>query len=156
MLNISSILWPTDGSEPSFKALEAAVEIAQRFKAKLFAIQVVHQVPTVMGAGFAPVTIQGFDVPLYEQELLKSAENELHQTVAEMVPEDIEVTARVKIGLPAETINDFAEENEIGMIVMATHGRTGLSHFMLGSVAEKTIRQAKIPTLIIPTTGDDG
>jgi len=154
-VNISSILWPSDGSEPSYKALDAAIELARKFKARLYALQVVHQVPTVTGAGFAPVAIQGFDVPLYEQELMKTAEKELHQTVSDKVPEEIEVTARVKIGIPAETITDFAKDNNISMIVMATHGRTGISHFMLGSVAEKTIRQSTIPTLIIPASDED-
>ncbi len=151
-MNITSILWPSDGSEPSYKALDAAIGLARKFKARLYALQVVHQVPTVTGAGFAPVAIQGFDVPLYEQELMKTAEQELHQTVSDKVPEGIEVTARVKIGIPAEAITDFAKDNNISMIVMATHGRTGISHFMLGSVAEKTIRQSTIPTLIIPAS----
>lgn len=157
MLSISSILWPSDGSESSLKALEAAVELAQRFKAKIYALQVVHQVPTVVGpgVGFTPTAIQGFDVPLYEQELLKMTENDLRKTVSEKVPKDIEATAEVKIGIPEEVINEFAKENDVGMIVMATHGRTGLSHFMIGSVAEKTIRQASIPTLIIPAGESD-
>ena len=157
MLSISSILWPSDGSESSFRALEAAVELAQRFKAKMYALQVVHQVPTVAGAGagFAPTAIQGFDVPLYEQELLKMTENDLQKTVSEKVPKDIEVVSEVKIGIPEKVINEFAKANGVGMIVMATHGRTGLSHFMIGSVAEKTIRQSTIPTLIIPAGDSD-
>ncbi|MEE4241180.1 MAG: universal stress protein [Desulfopila sp.] len=150
MLPISSVLWPSDGSEQSFKALQAAVEIASRFEAKLYALQVVQQVPTVTGAGFTPTAIQGFDVPLYEQELIKMVEQELHDTLSTKVPEGLEVISRVKLGIPADTIVDFAQENSIGMIVMATHGRTGLSHFMIGSVAEKTIRQSSVPTLIIP------
>lgn len=154
MLSISSILWPSDGSEPSFQALQAAVEIAQRFKASIHALQVVYQVPTAAGYGFEPVQIHGFDVPLYEQELIKMAEEALQQTVADRIPKEIEVTAKVKIGIPADVICDYAKENDIGMIVMATHGRTGLSHLMLGSVAEKTIRQTAIPTLIIPGEGD--
>ena len=157
MLSISSILWPSDGSESSLRALEAAVELAQRFKAKIYALQVVHQVPTVAGAGagFTPTAIQGFDVPLYEQELLKMTENDLQKTVSEKVPKDIEAVAEVRIGIPQEVINEFAGEKDVGMIVMATHGRTGLSHFMIGSVAEKTIRQTSVPTLIIPTDEKD-
>ena len=155
MLSVSSILWPSDGSVPSFKALDAAVEIAKRFGAKLYALQVVYQVPTVTGVGFAPTAIQGFDVPLYEQELLEMTENDLQKAVSEKVPKDIEVVSRVKIGIPEKVITEFALENDIGMIVMATHGRTGLSYFMIGSVAEKTIRQSSIPTLIIPASEED-
>lgn len=154
-MNISSILWPTDGSEASYKALDAAIELSRKFKARLYALQVVHQVPIVTGAGFSPVAIQGFDVPLYEEELMKTAEQELNQMVSDKVPSEIEVTSRVKLGIPAETIIDFAKDNNISIIVMGTHGRTGISHFMLGSVAEKTIRQSTIPTLIIPLSDEE-
>jgi nucleotide-binding universal stress UspA family protein len=152
MLSVSSILWPSDGSEASFKALEAAVAIADKFGARLYALQVVHQVPTVTATGLAPAAIQGFDVPMYEQELVKTAEKGLHEAVAKKVGENVEVESQVKIGVPEDIINEFVQENDIGLIVMATHRRTGLNHFMLGSVAEKTIRQSSIPTLIIPTT----
>ena len=82
-------------------------------------------------------------------------ENDLQKTVSEKVPKDIEVVSEVKIGIPEKVINEFAKANGVGMIVMATHGRTGLSHFMIGSVAEKTIRQSTIPTLIIPAGDSD-
>lgn len=152
MLSVSSILWPCDGSEASYKALEAAIDIAEKFGARLYALQVVHQVPTVTGAGFTPAAVQGFDAPMYEQELVKMAEKGLHETIAEKVGEKVEVESQVAIGVPADVIEEFVRENDIGMIVMATHGRTGLSHMMLGSVAEKTIRQSSVPTLIIPST----
>lgn len=155
MLPITSILWPTDGSEPALKALDAAIELAAHFQAKLFALQVIHQVPTITGSGFAPVAMKGFDVPLYEQELLQTAEKELRNAVAAKVPGGIEAECRVRMGLPADVITDFATENDIGMIVMATHGRTGLTHFMLGSVAEKTVRLSTVPTLIIPEASAD-
>lgn len=156
MLSVSSILWPSDGSEASLKALEAAVAIADKFGARLYALQVVHQVPTVTATGFAPAAVQGFDVVMYEQELVKMAEKDLQETIAENVGETIEVDSHVRVGVPADVISDFVRENNIGMIVMATHGRTGLSHLVLGSVAEKTIRQSSIPTLIIPGTDERG
>lgn len=156
MLSVSSILWPSDGSEASFKALEAAVAIANKFGARIYALQVVHQVPTMTTTGFAPAVIQGFDVPMYEQELVRNAEKGLQEAVAEKVGEKIEVDAQVRIGVPEDIIHEFVQEKDIGMIVMATHGRTGLNHLMLGSVAEKTIRQSPIPTLIIPNTEANG
>ncbi|MEE4243170.1 MAG: universal stress protein [Desulfopila sp.] len=150
MFPVRSILWPSDGSENAFKALEAAAEIAVRFSADIHALQVVHQVPTVVGAGFSPVAVKGFDVPLYEQELLRSAEEELKQTLQVKLPEEVKASAHVIVGIPSDEIVLFAQNNSIDLIVMATHGRTGISRFMLGSVAEKTIRQSTIPTLVIP------
>jgi nucleotide-binding universal stress UspA family protein len=158
MFPVSSILWPTDGGEPSYKALEAAIAIAEKFNAEICALRVVAPVPPLAGPGYAPVAgsgyepmaIKGYDVPLYQQELLKIAENDLSQIVSKKIPKKIVVACEVKIGNPADVIVEFAQENNIDMIVMATHGRTGVSRFMIGSVAEKTIRQSTIPLLIIP------
>jgi len=150
MIPISSILWPTDGGEPSYKALEMAVMIAGKFNAGLYALQIVPPVPPLIGTRYAPMAIKGYDIPLYQQELLNKTENELSQLVSKKVPQEIKVVCEVKIGVPAEVIIEFAQENGIDLIVMATHGRTGLSRFMIGSVTEKTIRQSTIPLLIIP------
>jgi nucleotide-binding universal stress UspA family protein len=158
MFPVSSILWPTDGGEPSHRALEAAIAIAEKFNARIYALRVVAPVPPLagpgyapmVGAGYEPMAIKGYDVPLYQQELLKSAENDLSQVIAKKVPKEIEITPEVKIGTPAEVIIEFAQEKNIDIIIMATHGRTGISRFMIGSVAEKTIRQSTIPLLVIP------
>lgn len=158
MFPVSSILWPTDGGEPSYKALEAAIAIAEKFNARIYALRVIAPVPPLagpgyapmVGAGYEPMAIKGYDVPLYQQELLKSAENDLSQVVAQKVPKEIEIKREIKIGTPAEVIIEFAQEKNIDIIIMATHGRTGISRFMIGSVAEKTIRQSTIPLLVIP------
>lgn len=152
MLPITSILWPSDGEKPSLMALKAAVEIAREFKARLYALRVVNQVPPlVLGTAYVSMDIKAFDVPLYQQELVKNAEVDLSQAVKEKVPPEIEVVVNVAVGLPAEVINDFAQKNNIDLIVMATHGRTGFSRLMIGSVAEKTIRHSSIPLLVLPT-----
>lgn len=158
MFPVSSILWPTDGGEPSYQALEAAIAIAEKFNARIYALRVIAPVPALAGPGYAPMVgagyesmaIKGYDIPLYQQELLKSAESDLSQVVAEKVPKDIEISSEVKIGSPAEAIIEFAREKNVDIIIMATHGRTGISRFMIGSVAEKTIRQSTIPLLVIP------
>ncbi|MGB3223289.1 MAG: universal stress protein [Desulforhopalus sp.] len=158
MFPVSSILWPTDGGEPSYKALDAAIGIAEKFNARIYALRVVAPVPALagpgyaptIGAGYEPMAIKGYDVPLYQQELLKSAENELSQVVARKVPKEIEITQEVKIGTPADVIIEFGREKNVDIIIMSTHGRTGISRFMIGSVAEKTIRQSTIPLLVIP------
>lgn len=156
MFSISSILWPTDGSESSFRALEAAVEIAKKFNAALYAVQVVQQVPPlVVRSGVAPMAVKGFDVPLYQQELLKSAEDDLSRVVSEKIPQEIDTVSEIRIGKPAEIILEFSLEKNIDLIVMATQGRSVFSRFMIGSVAEKTIRQSTTPTLIIPAVSDD-
>jgi universal stress protein A len=150
MLPISAILWPTDGSKPALRALNVAIELAQTFKAKLYALQVVNQVPTISETGFTSASEIGFDVPLYEQELLNTAKDTLNNTVVEKVPKTVEVETHVELGVPADVIIDFAGQKNVSLIVMSTHGRTGISHLVLGSVAEKTVRKSSIPVLTIP------
>lgn len=118
MFPVASILWPTDMSESSYVALDAANEIAQKFNTVLFALQVVQQVPPlVTGSEFSPMA-KGFDVPLYQEELLKSAENDLLQMVAQKVPLGIKVNPEVRVGITADVINEFAREKNIDLIVM--------------------------------------
>lgn len=156
MFQVTSILWPTDASDSSYAALEVAVAIAQKFNSVLHALQVVQQVPPlVTGSTFGPMAIKGFDVPLYQQELLNNAETYLQHVVSQRIPHELKVHSEVRIGSTAEVIKEFAQEKKVDLIVMATHGRSGFQRFMIGSVAEKTIRLSTIPTLIIPTGTDD-
>ena len=150
MLPISAIIWPTDGSKPALRALDVAIELAETFKAKLYALQVVNQVPTISETGFTAASEIGFDVPRYEQRLLNTAKDTLNNTVVEKVPKTVEVETHVELGVPADVIIDFAEQKNVSLIVMATHGRTGISHLVLGSVTEKTVRKSSVPVLTIP------
>jgi len=151
MLPIQAILWPTDESEAAMRALKTAVELAKDFKAKLFALRIITQVPTIPETGFSSATLTpSFDVALYEQKLIETARDVLQKTLAEQVPQSIEVETQVEMGTPAEAIVAFAKKNNISLIVMSTHGRTGMNRFMLGSVTEKTIRLSSVPVLTIP------
>jgi nucleotide-binding universal stress UspA family protein len=75
--------------------------------------------------------------------------------VIEKVPEGVEVETYVELGKTRDVIINFAKEFKVDLIVMSTHGRTGLSHLMIGSVTEDIIRRSTIPTLIIPNTGGE-
>jgi len=151
MLPLQSILWPTDESEASMNALTTAVELAGDYKAKIYALRIISRVPTMPDMGFSTATVApSFDVPQYEQQLIKNAGDKLQKTIAEHVPATIEVSAQVKVGIPADAIVEFARENNVSLIVMSTHGRTGMSRVMVGSVTEKTIRQSSVPVLTIP------
>ena len=109
-----------------------------------------EQVPRLTQVGFAgdPLTI--FNFPLFEEHLVKAARENLLETIANRVSESINSEIHVEIGLPKEAILAFTRSHEIDMIIMATHGREGLSHFWLGSVAEAVIRQSPVPVLTVP------
>lgn len=151
MLSIKSILWPFDGSEMSQKALDTAVVMAIQFNAKIHGLHVIDSMPTLSITGYGDIQTAGFDIALYEAELRKSARESLEQTVSDRVPKGVEVETIIERGVPKETISDYARDNGIDLIIMSTHGRSGLSRVMLGSVAEATIRTSKVPILVIPS-----
>lgn len=149
MQEIKNILWPTDASDSALRALEAAVVMAAKFDAKIHAFQVIEYVarPNHVGFGGDPL---GFDLQIYEQHMVESAQKNLETVMVEKVPSSIKAEVHVELGSPRETIQMFCQNSNIDLIVMATHGRQGFSHLLLGSVAEATVRQSPVPVLIIP------
>ena len=150
MLHVKSILWPSDDSESSVRALETAVELAKQFGAKIYGLQAVPQVPVYTDTA---VPMTGFDIPRYEGELKKSTHKALKQKIAAKVSDDVEVETFVEIGKPSDVIINFAKERKVDLIVMATHSRPGISHFFIGSVTEDTMRRSTIPILVVPEAG---
>ena len=156
-MSFKVILWPTDASAPSLKALQAAVDMAETYEAALHGLQVVNPVPLLAeaGTGFAPTGTLPFNIPLYEKELVGAARTRLEKTIAEEIPEKIIASAEVRVGEPHEVIIEFVREKDIDLIVMATHGRTGFRHLLLGSVAEKVIRNSPVPVLAVPVETEE-
>lgn len=153
MKSIKNILWPTDASESALRALDAAVVMAEKFEATIHVLQVVEQIARPAHTGFTGDPLTAFNFPLYEEQLVESARKNLNATVAGNVPASVNTAVNVEIGLPRETIVAFCVHAEIDLIVMATHGREGLSHLWLGSVAEATVRRSPVPVLVIPPDG---
>ena len=151
-MSYKMILWPSDGSPSSLEALKTAVEMAKTYQAQLYALQVVNPVPTLSKDGFMPPAPMSFNVPKYEDELCQAAKTFLKKTITDLVPENVKITAEVRVGEPHQVIIDFVKENKVELIVMATHARKGMAHFFLGSVAEKVLRKSPVPVLTIPTT----
>ncbi|MBL9169154.1 MAG: universal stress protein [Verrucomicrobiales bacterium] len=135
------ILVTTDFSDASKKALPYAVALAHRFEASLSLLFVV---PEVIPAEFAPTA-----VGLEEERLLAEARERLpHFREAELDPHLV-VNSIVLNGSPAAEICRTAELQNSDLIVMATHGRSGASHFILGSVTENVVRHAPCPVLVV-------
>jgi nucleotide-binding universal stress UspA family protein len=143
-MDIRRILAPTDFSDFSKQALKSALELAQAFDAKLLLLHVVD-LPPYPVEGLVPSSLGG--------NLLDDLERQASSELAGVLPEAqggaVDVGRRVIIGTPYRKIVEVAEEEQSDMIVMATHGRTGLSHLVMGSVAEKVVRTATCPVLTI-------
>ena len=121
------ILFATDFSETSVKAGRTAVQFARHFRAR---VHVLHVVPPATDPTFAP--------------------GELAEAVAALGP-DLTITSEIGSGRPARQIVACARRQSADLIVIGTHGRTGLSHVVLGSVAESVIRRAPCRVLIVPS-----
>lgn len=125
-LAIRRILFPTDFSEASRRAGETALALARHFGARLV---VLHVIP-----------------PVTDPEPRRAALRSLAAELAADVPVETETVA----GVPARQIAASASRHRIDLIVMGTHGRTGASHALLGSVAEAVLRRAPCPVLTVP------
>jgi nucleotide-binding universal stress UspA family protein len=146
-LPLKRIFCPTDFSEPARLALQTAVELAQHFSAMLLLAHVVPPYPVPYQPLVSPAP--AFDVSAYLKELVNAAHHTLQNHAAEQVPEGVPKTLSVSAGDPAYEILRMAEELEADLIVIATHGRGGWRRYLFGSVADKVVRQAKSPVLVV-------
>ncbi len=141
---IKRILLLTDGSKVSKKAFPYAEELCRQFGAKLF-ILIVNEL-------YPHMTERRSLDTMYHQAV-ETIEKDLRKKVAEYVNDsefrNIQCTGEVRTGEPSQQIIAYAEEIDADMIVVASHGRTGLSHILLGSVAERISRYAPCPVLIV-------
>jgi universal stress protein A len=146
-MNIQRILAPTDFSELSKQGLTSALELAETFGAKLLLLHVVEPPPYPV-EGIMPSQLGATLL----DDLERQASNDLVQMLSETHGHIVEVTRRVVVGIPYRKIVEVAEDEKSDLIVMTTHGRTGLSHLVMGSVTEKIVRTAPCPVLTIRPT----
>jgi nucleotide-binding universal stress UspA family protein len=137
------VLVPLDGSGPADAALAQAVPVAQAFGAVLDLVQVV---PWAM-AQYA-TSMESYVSPELEEQLEQSAEEYL-RGVAATLPEGVAAEWHVRRGSPVQGIFDHLESTGAGLVVMGTHGRSGIGRFLLGSVAERVVHTAEVPVLLV-------
>ncbi|HLU99631.1 MAG TPA: universal stress protein [Acidobacteriota bacterium] len=144
MLPIRRILAPTDFSETSRETVARASELAEHFKAEVLVAHVIPPIPAL-----PPDPHYNFEIPAYQDALHENAERQLKETIASQVSEEVPARPIVRYGDPAKEIVRMAQEEGVDMIVIATHGHTGWQHLVFGSVAEKVIRTARCPVLVV-------
>jgi nucleotide-binding universal stress UspA family protein len=141
------ILVPLDGSELAKKALDQAEKLAKTFDAEIVLFQVVPFMP-IYGS---PELV----TPLIVDEKQKeAAEKYLLNLAEELKKKGLKVRSMVRTGqVVAMEIIDFAKESRVDLIVMCTHGRSGITRWVLGSVALKVLTRAEAPILLIRSKG---
>jgi nucleotide-binding universal stress UspA family protein len=146
------ILVPTDGGGSALDAAHYALDLAERYGATVHALYVIDTETSWL-------TVSKTEV---RDTLRDVGETEGSQALAEMesLAEEVgfegELVTELREGAPTKEILAYAEETDIDLVVMGTHGRKVIERHLLGSVAERTVRGSSVPVMIIPDTTQDG
>ncbi len=145
MISLKKILLPTDFSEYSEAARDYACSFVEKFGAELHLLHVLQDL-----VAMAPEPGMSFPPPGdYVQELEAAARQALEKRPGDALSSEYTVVRDIRHGSPFLEIIRYASENDIDLIVMGTHGRSGLAHVLLGSVAEKVVRRSPCPVLTV-------
>jgi len=142
-LSIKSILVPLDFSASSKKALDYAVAVAKQFRAKLTLLHVVEPVGTADFAATFPLVMEN-------DKLMAAAKSELETVVkSARIPRSMLEMVLVRSGRSFHEIAEAARTRKVDLVIISTHGYTGLKHAVLGSTAERVVRHAHCPVLVV-------
>jgi nucleotide-binding universal stress UspA family protein len=145
-INFRKILVPVDFSECSMVGLNYAKSLAKQFQAKI----VLHH-SLALQYFIASDEYARYDLPLLLQQTDRAARQQMRDLVEKTDWDGIPVESSVAMGHPGEHICAQTETNGADLVVISTHGRTGLRHVLVGSVAEYVVRHAARPVLVVPS-----
>jgi nucleotide-binding universal stress UspA family protein len=142
-MRIRKILVPTDLSSASISAFKYARSIAEKYGASIFVLHVLEDIPIL--------AIHTLDLTLerVEKDMEENARRQLEKLVKSNLKTKAKVRTFIRKGVIHNEIIKFANEKKIDMIIMGTHGRTGIEHALLGSITEKVVRNANCPVLTV-------
>ncbi|MDH5674808.1 MAG: universal stress protein [Myxococcales bacterium] len=144
------ILCPTDFSKTSLEALRYACRLARKLDAQIELLHV-HHAPLQEATVGAPREVSDLD-----QSLRQQLEAELGKARSDLGPlcEGLQISTRLEVGTPYVVICNRASSEGADLVVMATLGRTGLAHLLLGSVTERVLRICEVPVLTVRVQAD--
>lgn len=140
----TKILCPVDFSKVSMEALNLAGELADKFGAQLMAVHVLEPILAPTDFSFGPLSMN--DV---EDKLAERAQEGLQQAIRALAVPKEKIEVKVARGIGSQEVIRIAEETKTDLIVMGTHGYTGITHALLGSTAERVVRRAPCPVLTV-------
>ncbi len=140
---MKKILFPTDGSKTAERAREFAVDIAKATSAEIIVLSVAPTPSTL--SGFQPAVAGRFEDEMKKEmlEIAKAAKKKI-------LDEDVKASCKVEVGAPDDKIVKLADKEKVDAIVMGTHGVTGLARVFIGSVADRVVRKASCPVILVP------
>lgn len=143
-LTIKKILVPIDFSDYSKSALRYSINFAKSFNASITLIYVVE--PIIYPPDFSMGQIA---IPTVNTEWDERAKEELDKLAKNEIPAEVKVKTLIKTGKPFVEIIETAKEEDTDLIIIATHGHTGVEHILFGSTAEKVVRKSPCPVLTL-------
>ena len=152
------ILIPLDGSALAEHALEPAFRIARVFGSEVVLLRVAVAEEVSLAATAAPYPFADLGRPPLQFEL-QAAETYLDRIAGARAGQAAAINAQVVRGTPAQAIVEAARQAKADLIVMSTHGRSGIGRLIYGSIAEAVLRGAQIPVMVLPnrlSVGTDG
>lgn len=143
-MEFKTVLFATDFSEGSDFAFQAALSVVRKYEGKLIIVHIINE----------PVDLRGFYVPhisfdKLEEEIEQGAEKLMDKFCRSHLAEFSNFETYISPGIPYDEIIKKAKDCHCDLIVMGTHGRTGLDHVLFGSTAEKVVRKSPIPVMTI-------
>ena len=144
MIELKKILVPTDFSDFSHLALQYGISFCREYGAEMIFLHVIEDpfYPST-GGSF------GFDMAGFFEKMEEESRKKMDELLTPELREGVSVQLMISRGAPFLEIIRVAKEQAIDMIVLATHGRTGLAHVLMGSVTEKVVRKAPCPVLVV-------
>ena len=144
MRDFKTILFATDFSESSDYAFQYAYALAKKFNARLLLVHVINE----------PVDLRGFYVPhisfeKLEEEIEEGAQKMMEKFCRTHIRDYDNYESIIVPGIPYDEIIKKATDNSADLIILGTHGRTGLDHVLFGSTAEKVVRKSPVPVMTI-------
>lgn len=143
-MDIRKILVPTDGSEDSEKALNAAKNMAEKFESQIILLNVIQ-----LYNDYSNVSIQHCNILTDDIKSIQKISEELLEADKRKL-KNLNVKTIFVIGHPADKIISIAADENVDLIIMATHGMGKVKRFLMGSVTNNVVHHSKIPVLVIP------
>lgn len=148
MEKIQKIMFPTDFSDNSNYAFDYALDLAKKFGARLYILHVIHELIDTTG-----FYVPNISLDQLQNDLVKGAEEMMDRFIKEKMGDFKDYETMNIIGLPHIEVMNVAKDKGIDMIVMGTHGRTGIDRVLFGSTAEKVVKKAPCPVLTVRRPG---
>ena len=140
------ILAALDGSSSAEQALSTAVSLAEQFQSELFLLRIVMPLPISYRAGAASAAV----IEAAEFDAVQEATGYLDGIAGGIREKGLAVRTTARLGNPSKAIIEFAQQNQIDLLVLSTRGQTGPARWLLGSVTDHVVRAASVPVVVVP------